>query len=175
MITLAEAKAHLRMEQDFTEEDALVQSLVDAAVLNLEHETGRALRLREETRVLDRWPTTIVLPWWPVRSVVDITYVDPVGNSQTLSSYALDTRKYPAKLRPAFGEAWPEVIDGHEVIEVKVKVGMDALPEDLKRAALLLVGHLYEHREAVVVGAAPSAVPMAVEYLVQPHRIVRVG
>ncbi|MBB5322332.1 head-tail connector protein [Marinobacter oulmenensis] len=173
MITLAEAKAHLRVEHE--EEDALIQSLVDAAVLNLEHETGRALRVREETLVLDRWLNTVVLPWWPVRSVVDITYVDPMGNSQALSSYALDTRKYPAKLRPAFGEAWPEVIDGHEVIEVQVEVGMDALPEDLKRAALLLVGHLYEHREAVVIGTITSTLPMAVEYLVQPHRIMRVG
>lgn len=173
MITLAEAKAHLRVEHE--EEDALIQSLVDAAVLNLEHETGRALRVREETLVLDRWLNTVVLPWWPVRSVVDITYVDPVGNSQTLSSYALDTRKYPAKLRPAFGEAWPEVIDGHEVVEVKVEVGVAFLPEDLKRAALLLVGHLYEHREAVVIGTITSTLPMAVEYLVQPHRIMRVG
>ena len=173
MITLEEAKAHLRVEHG--EEDALIQSLVDAAVLNLEHETGRALRVREETLVLDSWPTTVVLPWWPVRSVVSVTYVDPLGNTQTLDTYSLDQRKFPAKLRPAYGESWPEAIQGHEVIELKVEVGMDALPEDLKRAALLLVGHLYEHREAVVVGTITSTLPMAVEYLVQPHRIMRVG
>ena len=52
---------------------------------------------------------------------------------------------------------------------------MDALPADLKRAALLMVGHLYENREAVVIGTIPSTLPMAVEYLRQPHRIMRIG
>ncbi len=173
MITLAEAKAHLRVEHE--EEDALIQSLVDAAVLNLEHDTGRAFRVREESLVLDSWPTTLVLPWWPVRSVVSITYVDPLGNTQTLENYALDTRRFPAKLRPAYGEAWPEVLPGNGVVEIKLEVGMETLPEDLKRAALLMVGHLYEHREAVVIGTITSTLPMAVEYLVQPHRIMRVG
>jgi uncharacterized phiE125 gp8 family phage protein len=175
MISLDEAKAHLRLEQDFTEEDGLIQSLVDAAVLNLEHNTGRALRVREESLVLDRWPAEVVLPWWPIRSIVSITYVDPQGETQQLESMALDLRQFPAKLRPAQGETWPELLHGHEVVEVKVEVGMDALPEDLKRAALLMVGHLYENREAVVIGTITSTLPMAVEYLLQPHRIMRIG
>ncbi|AJO76492.1 head-tail connector protein [Pseudomonas sp. MRSN 12121] len=39
------------------------------------------------------------------------------------------------------------------------------LTPDVEQAILLLVGHWYANREAVVIGAAPSAVPLAVERL----------
>lgn len=39
------------------------------------------------------------------------------------------------------------------------------LTRDVEQAILLLVGHWYANREAVVVGGAPSAVPLAVDRL----------
>lgn len=48
---------------------------------------------------------------------------------------------------------------------------MLVLDDDITTAMLLLIGHWYANREAVVVGASPSAVPMAVESLLQPYRI----
>lgn len=39
------------------------------------------------------------------------------------------------------------------------------LTKDIEQAMLLLVGHWYANREAVVVGAAPAAVPLAVDRL----------
>ena len=39
------------------------------------------------------------------------------------------------------------------------------LTKDVEQAMLLLVGHWYTNREAVVAGAAPSAVPLAVDRL----------
>ncbi|MBI6948790.1 head-tail connector protein [Pseudomonas koreensis] len=39
------------------------------------------------------------------------------------------------------------------------------LTRDVEQAILLLVGHWYSNREAVVVGGAPSALPLAVERL----------
>jgi uncharacterized phage protein (predicted DNA packaging) len=40
-----------------------------------------------------------------------------------------------------------------------------ALTKDVQQAVLLLVGHWYANREAVVLGAAPAAVPLAVDRL----------
>ena len=40
-------------------------------------------------------------------------------------------------------------------------------------AMLLLVGHWYEHRESVVVGATTVQVPLAVQALLKPYRRVR--
>ena len=39
------------------------------------------------------------------------------------------------------------------------------LTKDVEHAILLLVGHWYVNREAVVVGVTPSAVPLAVDRL----------
>ncbi|WP_338544902.1 head-tail connector protein [Pseudomonas benzopyrenica] len=39
------------------------------------------------------------------------------------------------------------------------------LTKDVEQAMLLLVGHWYANREAVVIGAAPAAVPLAVDRL----------
>lgn len=41
---------------------------------------------------------------------------------------------------------------------------------DVEQAVLLLVGHWYANREAVVVGATPSAVPLAVDRLLWPRK-----
>lgn len=43
--------------------------------------------------------------------------------------------------------------------------------EDVETAMLLLVGHWYANREAVVVGAASAPLDFAVESLLQPYRI----
>lgn len=45
------------------------------------------------------------------------------------------------------------------------------LDDDIRAAMLLLIGHWYSNREAVIIGQAPSSVPLAVEALLQPHKI----
>jgi uncharacterized phiE125 gp8 family phage protein len=43
MIPLPDAKAHLRVEQDFTEEDNLIEALIDAAISHAEKRTGQSI------------------------------------------------------------------------------------------------------------------------------------
>lgn len=45
------------------------------------------------------------------------------------------------------------------------------LDDDVRTAMLLLIGHWFANREAVSVGVNASEVPLAVEALLQPHRI----
>ena len=45
------------------------------------------------------------------------------------------------------------------------------LNDDITSAILLYIGHLYENREAVVIGNAATRVPLAVESLLQPYKI----
>jgi len=44
------------------------------------------------------------------------------------------------------------------------------LDDDLTTAMLLLIGHWFENREAVVIGSTPSELPLAVEALIAPYR-----
>ena len=45
----------------------------------------------------------------------------------------------------------------------------------VRAAALLIVGHLYENREAVVIGTIATDLPMGVELLLAPYVIHRMG
>lgn len=44
------------------------------------------------------------------------------------------------------------------------------VPEDLKEAIRLLAAHLYENREASIVGVTASAIPFGYDDLIRPHR-----
>ncbi|SDO72583.1 Phage gp6-like head-tail connector protein [Halomonas shengliensis] len=44
------------------------------------------------------------------------------------------------------------------------------LDDDLTTAMLLLIGHWFENREAVVIGTITSELPLAVEALIAPYR-----
>lgn len=171
MITLAEARKQVRLEVDQTEEDDLLQALINTTILTTEHRTRRSLRDREETLLLDSWEGSIQLPWWPVQAVNQITYTAPDGTDQALPGHSLDIRQIPAKVTPYPSNTWPEVKNKPMAITVKAQVGYAEIPADLKSAALLLIGHLYENREAVVVGATTSEVPQAYDSLIQPYRI----
>jgi uncharacterized phiE125 gp8 family phage protein len=174
VITLAEAKAHVRVEAGYADEDDLIQALINTAILTTEHRTRRSLRSREEVLVLDSWATPIHLPWWPVQAVTEIAYTAPDGTEQTLPGYSLDFRQIPANVTSYPSSSWPEAKDKPMAITVKAQVGYVEIPADLKSAALLLIGHLYDNREAVVIGTIPSEVPLAYESLIQPYRIMRI-
>lgn len=186
MITLAEAKLHLRLITDpadaesYTAEDSLIQALIDAAYRHAEQRTRMAFQQRTETLVLDDFPaadTAIALPWTPVESVDALDYIDADGISQSLDATALrlDGRGIYPTLAPQWGSAWPATIAEPESVTLTATVGAVATPPDVRAALLLLVGHFYENREAVVIGTISSAVPMSVEMLLAPYIIHSVG
>jgi Phage gp6-like head-tail connector protein len=55
-------------------------------------------------------------------------------------------------------------------IGVTIPVAPAIRPASLDHAVLLLVGHWYANREAVITGTIASTVPMAFDALVAPHR-----
>lgn len=173
MITLEQVKLHLRLDCSYYDEDSLLEALINAALSSIEYQTEMALRMRTETLILDSWSSVIELPWWPVQSIDALSYTDPDGVEQTLDDYVLDNRSYPAKLKPASGTNWPPVLAEEQVITIEATVGMTELPADLKQAALLMIGHFYENREAVASGPSFQTLPMAVQYLIDPYIILR--
>lgn len=46
----------------------------------------------------------------------------------------------------------------------------DDVPEDLREAVRLLAAHLYENREASLVGVTASTIPFGFDDLIRPHR-----
>lgn len=158
-VTLAEAKTHLRVTHN--DEDALITSLVKAATTQVEESlTWRSLVTRTYTltATLDG-AASLLLPMPPVQSVTSVK-VDGV----TFADWSLkgDTLVFDAS-----------VTGDVEVVFMAGYGNAAAVPYNFKAAILLLVGHWFENREAVVLATQPAKLPLAVESLTLPWRAWR--
>lgn len=92
--------------------------------------------------------------------------------------YAVNYDVEPALVAPSYGNTWPSTRDQDGAVVVEFVCGYGAaateVPEDIKTAIKILTAHLFENREAVSV-VQLYKVPMAVESLLWPHRVLEVG
>lgn len=179
-ITATEAKLHLKV--DVSTDDDLITSLIVAARQYVEAFTNRRLVTQTWTYKLDGFPCEDVLwlPTPPVSSVTGVQYVDANGDTQTFSTsdYATDLPSGPnagkGRIYLAYGSSWPTTQDipnavtvtfvcGYAAAGATDSVKRAAVPDGIKAAMKLLIGHWYANREAVVIGQSPSSVPQAVD------------
>lgn len=172
-VSLAEAKAHCRISG--SDEDGLLAGYLMAARSHAETYLGRALATQTLQLALDGdWPCDrIALPRPPLQSVTSITYSDTAGATQTLAAdqYRVDSTAHQGFIERAYGVTWPAVRDQARTIVVTYVAGYTQIPEPIRAAILLLVGHFYENREAVIVGQAPTELPLGVDSLLFPYRV----
>lgn len=170
-VDLAEAKAHLRV--DGSEEDSLIDALIVAARRQAELTSRRALVTRTLEAQLDCWPqdNCIELAYPPLQSVTSITYIDSAGASATLPSadYIVDKHSQPGRIVLGYGKSWPSpTLRPGAAITVRYVAGYgdaEDVPQEYKQAMLLLIGHFFEHREAVAAGVTLNTLPLGVEAL----------
>lgn len=182
-VSLAEAKAHLRV--DHAAEDALITSLIAAARQLLEQKIDQAIvarTLRQTMRGFDAKPAArdgdrirLYLP--PLISVSSVRYRDEAGTVQTLapSGYVVDAAgtSGPGWIEPAPGVSWPSTQDHPAAVEIEYVAGYgaaSAVPEMIKAACKLIVGHLYLNREAVVTGTIATELPLGIQDFVNSLR-----
>lgn len=172
-VTLADAKAHLRIAHD--SEDALLQGLIRAAREDLERATGIALLDQSWRLALDRWPSQgcVLLNVHPVRAVLSVTAYGTEGEASLIdpAAYQLDTLSRPARLH---FDARPEPLRVFNGIEIDFTAGYGEagtdVPDLLKRAILLLVGHWHEFRAHFEPAEQPVSYPAAYERIVSAYR-----
>ncbi len=170
-LTLAEAKTHLRVDADITEDDALISSLIVAARQAAETHTRRQLVNATYTLYLDWLPQEIRLERPPVSSITYIKYIDTDGTQQTLSSAVYQTDLYgePARIHRAYMQIWPITRQQMNAVEVKFVCGYGStaasVPDGIKAAMKLMIGNWYENREATISGTIITEVPMAAKFL----------
>ena len=172
-VTLAEAKAQCRVLTD--DEDGLIAALITAAREWVENFTGHILVLRDVTQRLSSF-TRPRLFAWPIAddATITATYVDSDGATQTLTGARLIFGNGWAELATAFGSKWPT---SYGPATVTVEAGYataDDVPQSMKQAILLLVAAWFANREAVS-DKAMTEVPMAVDALCRPYRMVLIG
>ena len=178
-ITREEAKAHLRVS--LTDEDDLIDTLIQAAREAVEAETKRSLITTAWSLRRDAFPSGnwMLMPRPPLLAISAITYTDSAGSAQTLAStvYTVDTPAgpfaEPGRLALKYGQVYPSTYAQINSVAIAFTAGYGAtaasVPAPLRQATLLALGHYYAHREAVVVGTIASALPMAFAALCAPY------
>lgn len=173
-VTLAEAKLHLRV--DHADEDSHIRSLIIAAREHAQNATSRAFVGQTWRLSMDCFPDVIRTPRPPLTSVTSIAYTDTAGASQTLSAsaYTVDTYSEPGRIVPAFGQSWPATRDIPNAVIVTYVAGYGAgaaadVPQPIRQAILLLVGHWYANREGVLTGTISKEIEFAVSALLAPY------
>lgn len=175
-LVLDDVRAHLRV--DVTDDDSQIQGYMDAVVSQVDGFTGflgRCLVEQQWTWYLDRFPwpgqaqpwgghpRELTLPLSPLIAVDSVTYLDPTGASQTLdpSTYVVLTGPRAA-LALKSGQMWPQTSGDPRAVSIVFRAGFaakganaapdpDDVPAAIRAALKLMVGDLYENREAVVV------------------------
>ncbi len=181
-LSLSEVKAHLRV--DYTGEDTLIGALISSATQHMEGRhgiLGRALVTQTWDYYLDAWPVEvsgrrkrrIEIPLPPLSSVTGVYYRDTEGVEQTFSaaSYNVDKRALVGGVVLKGTAQWPAIEEHPEAVRIRFVAGFgaaSAVPEPIKQALKLLIGHWFLSREAV--GQVGAPVAMAVEALTAPYR-----
>lgn len=173
-LNMAEMRDHVRV--DHTDDDPLLAALAESALDVIESNTWRKFRASTWEISLDCFPSVIELPFGGLSSVTSITYVDDNGASQVLASseYQVDTARDIARITPAYDTDWPSTRTQMNAISVRFVCGADSIPIAIRQAMLLLVGHFYENREASLVGISVAELPIAVDALIEAHKVVTI-
>lgn len=148
-LTLSEAKAHLRV--DGTDDDLYIAALITTCRRQLEAHTSRTIASQTLTLRLDGFPSdAIQIRKPPVTAVSSVQYVDTAGDTQTWNSsyWQASLTREPPIIVPAYSQVWPTTRDQPDAVTVTCTAGFSTVPDDYKHALLLLLSHLYFHREA---------------------------
>lgn len=180
-LTLQEVKAHLRVDSEA--DDSLINSLILSARQYAEKFQSRALLTQVWELTLDRFPVMpFRLPLPPLQSVDEISYTNYAGNTVVIpaADYVVDTASFLGRIDHAYGKCWPSVtlrpISGVK-ITFTAGYGDTAadVPQMTKQAMLVLIGHMYENRQAVIftgTNSVPQEIPFAVTALLNMDRVV---
>ena len=179
-VSTTEAKAHCRI--DISDDDTLVGALIKAGREYMEQRCRRAFVSQTWDLFLDDWPEgdEIKIPLPPLQSVAGVYYIDSDGATATFgtANYLVDTNRQPGRIVLKGAAGWPSTtLRESSGVQVRFTAGYGSagstVPQPLRQAVLMLVGHWYENREAIAMtGAVPKEVPFAVDALSWPYRVL---
>jgi uncharacterized phiE125 gp8 family phage protein len=172
IVSLVEAKLHCRV--DHNDDDTLISGLIEAATSHLDGWQGilgRAVVTQTWRQDFEGFGYPMRLPVGPVQSIVSVGYQDASGADQVVSpaDYSILSDEIGAFVALNYGKSWPSVGTRADAVRITYVAGLPTPPAAIKQAMLLLIGHWYEHREAVASGNM-SEVPMAVNSLIASFR-----
>lgn len=177
-LTTATVKNYLRVSH--SSDDSLIDDLVKAAILHIEHETGLSVFARTFKTVMRYFPSEreIRLNRFPITAVSSIQYNDQNGDQQTYSSsnYDVDINIKPGLIKLNKSSYWPVTDEsvGNVIITFTTGYASEAaIPLQLRQAILLLTSFYYDQRMPIVTsGAKPQPLPFTVGALLSEFTLI---
>ena len=176
VISLAEAKTFLRIDSDYDDDDGYITSLINVATGVVEEFTRRRLITQTYIIYYDEFPPYIDLQVGEVASVTHIKYYDTSNSLQTLAAinYDLDDKIRPGRIYESERGDFPDTFERPNAVEVKFVVGgaSSDVPAPIVQAIYIIIGRYYENRQDVVTGTIASELPLMVDHLLTPYRLL---
>lgn len=154
-VTLVEAKAYMRIDADYTQDDVLIQMMITSSREALEKFTGISFVEKlfeiELTADYDSYWLSDEIPFGPVQSITIVKDKNGVVQTNEIEGYA-----------------FPSIyLNDRQVVFVNYVAGYATglLPKALKLAILKQVATDYENRENYVIGESVNELSNAAENL----------
>ena len=175
-VLLAEVKSQLRIEHP--DDDLMIDRLIKTAAsyTDAKGALGHAMITQKWGQWVNSVPPQYVrLAMGPLIEVTAVQYYDIDGALQTdtLSNYEITGTDFTTRIGPKSGFNWPVTQDRADAIRIEYTAGYGAtsasVPETLRHAMMLLIGHWYDNRENTMMDEL-SNIPYGFDMLVDMHR-----
>ena len=162
-VTLVEAKAHMRVT--YADDNTLITSQILMAQQLVESQTRLTLSSAQwQVTTQDR---EIALEWGDLATVDEVATIAKDGTATVITDFT----------QPNYnGARYVYIGDATEGPTFRVKYTTQANADKiqlLKQAVLMTVGHFYENREQIVMGAKPEEMPLGAVHIMRHLSIGR--
>lgn len=151
IVSLEKAKKQLRIEATFEDEDDLIQSYIDAAVMASENYIGGHIQQKDMVIKMDSFDSPIEFEAFPMQSITSVKYFPVDGSAEaTMSDTLYKLTKLNDKVYSLrFVNDTPEIADRFDAVSITIVVGFPTTktPKPIVQAILLQVADMYERRE----------------------------
>lgn len=150
IVSLELAKKQLRIEDDFTDEDDLIQAYIDAAIAMSEDYTGGHIVEKNMILKMDAFDNPLVFEAFPIQSIDSVSYYPADGSdSQVMDNSNYDLMSLNPKVSKISFKTTPAIAERFDAVTVTVKVGMvvEEIRQPIIQAILLQISDMYERRE----------------------------
>lgn len=181
-VSLEEVKQHLRIDDDLTADDDLLDSLIQSARQHIEKTTGLALVDQTLEVRLDAYPSNRVIALrGPLLGGVSLSYTDASGTIVALDEdqYVVEAalKNRAPRIVLGYGVTWPYSVPVSDAIRVRWRAGfadltgsptesVSQVPAPLRAAIKLHVEAHYDRDERTF-----DMLMKAVESLCNPYRV----
>jgi len=149
VVTLAQAKKQLRLEDSFADENDLIQSYIDAAIANCENFIGGHIIPGDLVITYDRFESPVIFEAFPLKTITTVKYfTNEVETTLDSAAYVL-TKQSEKVFKLRFKEDTPTTDERFDAVTITVACGFagNTIPKPIIQAIKMMVAQMYEYRE----------------------------